>query len=270
MKPFEWCEAPAADFAVIGDPVSHSRSPQMHNAAFKELGLDFKYVAVHVLPGEVKEALSHLAELGYQGINVTVPHKEEAIGWCLHVDRFVTEVQAVNTIDLERHAGINTDANGFLATLPDVPGKSALVLGAGGSARALARALVREGWTVRIHNRTAEKATALAAAVGAQTADQPDPTGANLILNTTSASLGGEELPVLWDKADSGALAYDLAYGGELTPFLKAAAARGLATMDGLAMLVQQGALSLEWWIGANAPIETMMKAAMVPPSEAE
>ncbi|RYG24256.1 shikimate dehydrogenase, partial [bacterium] len=138
MKPFEWQEAPAADFAVIGDPVAHSRSPQMHNAAFKALGLDFKYVAVHVPPGEVKAALSHLAELGYQGINVTVPHKEEAIGWCLHVDKFVTEVQAVNTIDLERKAGINTDAGGFLATLPELPTKTALVLGAGGSARALA------------------------------------------------------------------------------------------------------------------------------------
>lgn len=269
MNVFPWREAPAADFAVIGDPVAHSRSPQMHNAAFKALGLKFKYVAVHVPPGEVKDALSHLAELGYQGVNATVPHKEEAIGWCMHVDKFVTEVQAVNTIDLERKAGINTDANGFLATLPDSPGKSALILGAGGSARALARALVREGWTVRIHNRTPEKANALAKAVGAQMVDEPDPTGANLILNTTSASLGGEELPVLWDRAQAGALAYDLAYGQGPTPFMKTAAAQGLATMDGLPMLVQQGALALEWWIGVIPPVEAMMEAAMAPASEA-
>jgi shikimate dehydrogenase len=143
-------------------------------------------------------------------------------------------------------------------------------LGAGGSARALARALVREAWTVRIHNRTVEKANVLAHAVGASVIDEPDPTGANLILNTTSASLVGEDLPVLWDRAEAGALAYDLAYGGEATPFLKAAATRGLATMDGLPMLVQQGALALEWWIGANPPLEVMMQAAMAPPPEAE
>ncbi|RYG24526.1 hypothetical protein EON82_10385 [bacterium] len=98
---------------------------------------------------------------------------------------------------------------------------------------------------------------------------EPDPAGASLILNTTSASLGGAELPVLWGRAEPGALAYDLAYGQGPTPFMKVASERGLATMDGLPMLVQQGALALEWWIGAIPPVEVMMEAAMAPPPEA-
>lgn len=261
MTPYQWHDAPKADFAVIGDPVAHSRSPQMHTAAFKALGLDYRYVAIQVPPGEVGQALTQLREMGYKGINVTVPHKLEAIEWCAHVDRFVKEVEAVNTIDLERKAGINTDANGFLETIANVPVQTALLLGAGGSARALSRALVREGWDVRIHNRTAEKAVALAGAVGAIAVEEADPTDATLILNTTSASLDGEDLPILWDLVDPSALAYDLAYGKDSSPFLRTAAKRGLATMDGLPMLVEQGALSLEWWIGVDAPRDVMTAA---------
>jgi shikimate dehydrogenase len=261
MTPYLWHDAPQADFAVIGDPVAHSRSPQMHMAAFKALGLDYRYVAIQVPPGDVGAALTQLREMGYKGINVTVPHKGEAIAWCAHVDRFVSEVEAVNTIDLERKAGINTDANGFLETILNVEGKTALMLGAGGSARALSRALVREGWDVRIHNRTPEKAVALAGAVGAIAVEKADPAGASLILNTTSASLDGEQLPILWDRAEKTAVAYDLAYGQDSTPFLRKAHELGLTTMDGLPMLVEQGALSLEWWIGVDAPRDVMTAA---------
>lgn len=259
MTPYAWREAPEADFAVIGDPVAHSLSPQMHEAAYKALGLDYKYVAILVPVGEVAMALDHLRELNYRGVNVTVPHKGEAIGWCDHVGVFVEQVQAVNTIDVRRHSGINTDANGFLATLAGIPVGSALMLGAGGSARALARALVREGWDLRIWNRTAERATELAELTGAKAVDEANPTGASLILNTTSASLDGDSLPVVWDAAKPEAVAYDLAYGD--SPFLKEAQARGLKTMNGLPMLVEQGALSLEWWIGVRAPRTAMLAA---------
>lgn len=268
---YPWRDAPAAEFAVIGDPIDHSLSPQMHEAAYAVLGMPYHYLAIQVPPGEVAPALTRLRSIGYRGINVTVPHKEEAIEWCLHVDGFCEQVRAVNTIDLERRAGINTDANGFLTTLDGVPVRSALLLGAGGSARALARALVRDGWIVRIWNRTHEKAVELARLAGAAIADEPDPTGASLILNTTSASLTGDDLPILWDRVEKDALAYDLAYSSAPTPFLKVAAAHGLPTMDGLRMLVEQGALSLEWWTGARAPRDAMLSAvrAALPPTGA-
>ncbi len=259
MTPYAWRDASPADFAVIGDPVAHSLSPQMHEAAYKALGLNYTYVAVQVPVGEVSAALDRLREIGYRGVNVTVPHKQEAIGWCAHVDGFCEQVESVNTIDLRRRSGINTDANGFLATLAGVPVGTALMLGAGGSARALARALVREGWALRIWNRTAEKAAELARLTGASVAEEPDPTGSSLILNTTSASLTGDALPVQWEKAKPEAVAYDLAYGD--SPFLKDAQARGLKTMNGLPMLVEQGALSLEWWTGVRAPRAAMLAA---------
>ena len=182
--------------------------------------------------------------------------------WCRHVDNFCEQVQAVNTIDVRRRAGINTDANGFLATLEGIPVRSVLLLGAGGSAKSIARALVRDGWTVRIWNRTREKAVELARLAGAAIIDDPDPTGASLILNTTSASLSGEELPVLWERVEKDALAYDLAYGD--SPFLRTAASYGLSIKDGLPMLVEQGALSLEWWTGETAPRAVMTKAVVV------
>lgn len=260
MTPFtSWQDAPKADFAVIGDPVDHSLSPQMHTAAYKALDLDYKYVAIHVPVGEVAAALDHLRELDYRGVNVTVPHKGEAIAWCAHVGDFVQQVQAVNTIDVRRKSGINTDANGFLATLDGVKVGTALMLGAGGSARALARALVREGWTLRLWNRTPERATELAGLVGATAVETADPTGASLILNTTSASLTGDELPIDWNKAEKDAIAYDLAYGD--SPFLLAAQGKGLTTMNGLPMLVEQGALSIEWWLGVRAPRPAMLAA---------
>lgn len=265
MNVYSWQEAPSdAQFAVIGDPIDHSLSPQMHNAAFAALNLPYRYVAIQVPTGEVKAALSKLAESNYRGVNVTVPHKEEAIGWCMHVDGFVQEVRSVNTIDLRRHSGINTDADGFLESLIGRVGadsRSALMIGAGGSARALARALVRDGWELRIQNRTPEKAAELASAVGAKAVTEVDPTGADLIVNTTSAWLQGDSLAVPWEKAKPGALAYDLAYGAEPTPFLKEAAAHNLSTIDGLPMLIEQGALALEWWLGVSAPRDAMRAA---------
>ena len=252
---YEWRDAPKADFAVIGDPVKHSLSPKMHAAAYAALGLDYRYLAVHVPSGEVAMALDRLRELDYRGVNVTVPHKQEVMGWCAHVDGFCEQVQAVNTVDLRRRAGINTDANGFMATLDGVKTGTALMLGAGGSARAL----VRDGWTLRVWNRTAERAGDLAKEVGANVVETADPTGASLVLNTTSASLSGDRLPVEWEKAEGTAIAYDLAYGD--SPFLLSAKEKGLTTMNGLPMLVEQGALSLEWWLGVRAPRPAMLAA---------
>ena len=263
---FEWREAPKAEFAVIGDPVKHSLSPKMHQAAYDSLGLPYRYVAVRVDPGEVGAAFHRLKSLGYIGVNVTVPHKEEALAQAEIVEPLAAQVRAANTFRLNDMACINTDAPGFLDTLAsfDPSQKQALVLGAGGSARALIVALIGAGWSIRLYNRTHQKATAIAEDIGTENlvvVQTPDPTGMALILNTTSASLAGEELPIPWEQADRSAWAYDLMYSKEPTPFLARAAAQGLITVDGLPMLVAQGARAFEWWLGLAAPRDAMMGA---------
>ena len=260
---FEWRDAPEASFAVIGDPVTHSLSPAMHNASFKELEIPHRYVAVRVPRGEVDQALDHLRRMGYIGVNVTVPHKEEALNWCTSPDPFSSKVRAANTIRLADRACINTDAPGFLQTLDSLAfrNRTALVLGAGGSARALVTALVDTGWEVAIYNRTMERARELAEQTGARLVVTPDPAGASLILNTTSASLDGRSIPVLWDRIDPKSVAYDLMYADGLTPFLVDANRHGLFTVDGMPLLVNQGALSFEWWLGTRPPMHAMFAA---------
>jgi shikimate dehydrogenase len=261
-----WHNAPDdAQFAVIGDPVKHSRSPRMHQAAYDELGLPYRYVALHVPVGEVHAALTHLVELGYQGVNVTVPHKEEALRWAAEAEPLAKKVRAVNTLRLRDGAGINTDAGGFIDTLYDrgvQPGK-ALLLGAGGSARALAYALAQEDWELLIYNRTQEKAERMVEDLGieATVVAKPQPDGAHLIVNTTSASLQGQDIAVKWEDASPYALAYDLMYGDEPTRFLARARENNLRTCDGSALLVAQGARAFEWWLGVPAPREAMAAA---------
>lgn len=262
---FAWREAPIADFAVIGHPIKHSLSPKMHTAAFIALGLEASYVAVEVLPGEVSEALDALRIKGYRGINVTVPHKEEAFLWCEETTSISQRLRVCNTIDLASRRGTNTDAEGFSRSLADYPfsSKKALVLGAGGSTRAILSALEAEGWDVSLWNRTQSKAASLLERFGskAMLVDQPDLADNDLIVNTTSASLSGDRLPVNWSKANPDALAYDLAYGPSLTPFLSDASSFGLAVMDGRRMLMEQGAAAFEFWWNREAPREEMMAA---------
>jgi len=265
MSAFPWQEAPAADFAVVGDPVGHSRSPRMHQAAYAALGLRHRYVAIHVPTGELRQALDHLAKMGYRGVNATVPHKEAALAWSDDPDELGERVGAVNTLRLLDKAAINTDAPGFMDTLADlgVGPCEVLLLGAGGSARALAYALESGGYRVRIQNRTRERAERLVSELGlrAEVVETPDPRGAGLVLNTTSASLQSADLGIEWSRAEAGALAYDLMYAAEPTPFLQQAAGAGLRTCDGLPLLVAQGARSLEWWLGVSAPRSAMMEA---------
>jgi shikimate dehydrogenase len=235
----------------------------MHQAIYAALGLKYRYVALRVDAGEVFAALSFLSEIGYWGINVTVPHKKEVLGWAKSVEPFSAEVQAANTLDLKARSCINTDAPGFLKTLEPFafPEKTALVLGAGGSARALVAALTIDGWKVHLYNRTAAKALELAEQYGARVVTSADPSGAFLILNATSAAFDGEAPPVNWSHAEPKAVAYDLMYSKLTTPFLRDAATHGLRTVDGLALLVAQGSLSFEWWTGLRAPIEAMERA---------
>lgn len=264
---FYWQEAPKADFAVIGYPIRHSLSPKMHAAAFEAAGLTASYVAIEVPRGEVGGALDHLRSLGYRGVNVTVPHKEESFGWCETTTDVSTRLRVCNTIDLERRHGTSTDGQGFAASLAgiDLKGRLAVVLGAGGSTRSILEALLKDGWKVSLWNRTKSKAEALIHDFGFDVTllDEPNLFGANLIVNTTSASLRGERLPIDWDQVlvPAEALAYDLAYGAELTTFLKDAHSWGIRTMDGRKMLMEQGASAFEFWWGLPAPREAMLAA---------
>jgi shikimate dehydrogenase len=235
----------------------------MHAAAYAELELPYRYVAIQVPAGEVGTALEHLRDLGYRGVNVTVPHKAEAWQWAVESDSLSRRVGAANTFDLADRRCINTDAPGFLETLRDLPirERSAVILGAGGSAKAIVAALAEQGWRLRIYNRTASRATELASEFGAQAISDPDLSGVSLAVNTTSASLTGDGLELDWSHVKDDLVAYDLMYGKEPTPFIRSATSLGLKTVDGLDLLVAQGALAFEWWLGLPAPRLAMREA---------
>jgi shikimate dehydrogenase len=263
---YRWQDAPEADFAVIGDPVAHSLSPNMHQAAYAALGLSYKYVAIKVPVGTVDRALERLAHLGYKGVNVTVPHKEAALAWLDDADPVCQRARACNTLKPKQRTGINTDAPGFAETLTEFafPARPrALVLGAGGSSRAIMSALDQAGFRLAIYNRTRENAVRVITdlAVRADLLEHPDVAGFDLIVNTTSAQLDGEELHIDWTHAEPDAVAYDLTYQPNLTPFLEPASRAGLRCVDGKPLLVAQGALAFEWWLGTPAPREVMAKA---------
>lgn len=263
---FPWREAPKADFAVIGDPVAHSLSPRMHQAAYEELGLPYRYVAIQVPPHEVGMALDHLDGLGYQGVNVTVPHKEEILLWVDSVEPFAGKVRAANTLLLPAKQAVNTDGPGFLDTLTELeilPPSKVLLLGAGGSARALLLALFDAGYSIEVWNRTHTRAQIMLEGLGIEvpTLDDLVLTDHALVVNATASGIGGPPLPIDWSQAQKGAVAYDLYYSVEPTEFLKGASAHGLKCVDGKPLLVAQGARSFEWWLDMAAPREAMMKA---------
>ncbi len=254
MNPwFEWRNAPQARYAVIGDPIEHSLSPKMHQAWLDSLGIDAKYVAIKVPLEEFYIAVEQLAALGYVGINVTIPNKIAAFNWASSMDENSRRIGALNTLNLESGEGTNTDAPGFLATLKtanfSLPA-NCLVLGAGGAARAVVAALAESSCRISIWNRTAERAQKLIEelAVDATVVEIPNVSGYGLIVNCTSG-VSQADLNLRWNEADANCLAYDLMIGTE-TPFLAGARATGLRTKDGVEMLIEQGALSMEFWSG--------------------
>lgn len=257
---YEWHEVPSADFAVIGDPVAHSRSPQMHAAAYRALGLNLSYIAVRVSAGKVETALDHFQNLGFKGVNVTIPHKAEAMDWA-EPDDLAEKIGVANTIDLQTRIATNTDAPGFMDTLDQFgfePSSRALILGAGGSARALAAVLPSSGFQVSIWNRTTARAKSLAEEFGLEAISQPT-ADFDLIINTTSVGLSKDRIEIDWSGAAETTVAYDLVYGQ--TPFLAEAQAKGLRTLDGKELLVAQGARSFEFWLGIAPPRDKMLEA---------
>lgn len=257
--------------AVLGHPVAHSRSPAMQNAALAELGLagEWSYEAIDVLPDAFEQRVQGMLEEGFAGANVTVPHKGSALALADSLSETAREIGAANTLrfeDDEVHAE-NTDAQGFLDALPESPdGIRALVLGAGGAARAVVWALVREGAEVEVWNRTELRSRNLCQELGGTPVASPGLVAHELIVNSTSVGLRGEdpfaELPLDPASFAAGQTVVDLVYGGEPTRLLRAAREAGAAIVDGIEILVRQGALSFEIWTGREPPLETMRAAA--------
>jgi shikimate dehydrogenase len=257
--------------AVLGHPVGHSRSPAMQNAALAELGLggEWSYEAIDVTPEEFAPRVEALPGEGFAGANVTVPHKAAALALADTPSETAREIGAANTLSFaggEIRAD-NTDAPGFLAALPSPPaGQRALVLGAGGAARAIVWALLREGAEVEVWNRTPSRAERLCAELGGRKVGALDLRNYSLIVNSTSVGLRDEDpfvqLPFEASHLEERHTVVDLVYGVGPSKLLTIALAVGATTVDGLEILVRQGALSLEIWTGRPAPLEIMRRAA--------
>ncbi|MDX2066657.1 MAG: shikimate dehydrogenase [Fimbriimonadaceae bacterium] len=263
---YDWRALPSdAKFAVIGDPIHHSLSPAMQNALLQSIGEPGTYIALHVPPVELAAALEALITAEFAFVNVTVPHKEAVRAWCHSVHPDADTIGAVNTLWPGRRFGINTDAPGFLAALDlaPPPGPSALVLGAGGSARAVVHALLGAGYRVGVWNRSdARRAALLADFPTAQPIPTLDELDAfDLIVNTTSASLAGDAVSIRWDSVRTGITAMDLAYGLSPTPFAASASRAGARVIDGTEMLIQQGALAMEAHFNRPIPRDPMRAA---------
>jgi shikimate dehydrogenase len=248
---------------VLGFPVGHSRSPAMMNAAFGELGLDWRYVRLPLAPDLFDATVRALPASGFVGANVTIPHKVAAHDLAAELTEAAAAIGAVNTLSFADGgiAGDNTDAGGLIDALDmDLDGVSALVLGAGGTGRAAVWALREAGADVAIWNRTAERAAELAAEFGVRHAPAPEP--ARVLINVTSLGMRGEDLPAqVGLDAVAPEVVADVVYGSEPTPLSRWAEQRGARVVEGLEMLLRQGARSFERWTGQPAPLDVMRDA---------
>ena len=239
----------------------------MHSAALQALAITGEYLAVSVPKGELDDAVAHLIACEFRGINVTLPHKAAAADVATPDDDFVVQIQVANCLSFtDEVRARNTDVPGFLAPLEGVPAGKALVLGAGGAAAAAAYALLRSRWDVSLWSRTSKRAHALSEALqrfgNCDAREAPSPAGCSLVVNATPLGLSpGEAPPLDWAALEPNAIVYDLAYRAEPTDLLVEAARRGNRAIDGREMLVEQGALSLEWWLDVRAPRQAMRAA---------
>jgi shikimate dehydrogenase len=265
---------------VIGWPVGHSRSPRLHGYWLERYGIDGAYVPLEVKPQDIEPALRALPKLGFAGANVTVPHKEAAHRIADSRDAFAERTGAVNTIVVQngKLAGSNTDGYGFIQNLcASVPGWSAakgpaVIIGAGGAARAIAAALQDErAPEIRIVNRTRARADALVAALGRPLAAADWAARANalkdaaLLVNATTQGMKGAgelDLPLAALPAD--AVVNDIVYVPLLTPLLAAAAARGNRAVDGLGMLLHQAVPGFAAWFGRTPEVDAALRAHVI------
>lgn len=261
--------------AVIGDPVRHSLSPAIHNAAFRALGLDWVYVALPVAAGDVPRALDGVRALGIDGVSVTMPHKDAVAAAVDELEPDAAALGAVNCVsrDGDRLLGANTDGPGLVASLADSgftpAGRRCVVVGAGGAARAIVLALARaDAAEVAVVNRTPDRAHAAAELAGdkGRVASVEAVEEADLIVNATSVGMGATgrgpgDMPVPGALVRPGHVVADVVVHPLDTPLLQHARSVGATTVDGAGMLVHQAALAFERWTGMSAPVDVMQGA---------
>lgn len=262
----------------------------MHNAAIRALNIDYIYVPFHVLPEKLGSAIEGVRALGIAGVNLTIPHKERVIGFLDEVDDHALAIRSVNTVINEagRLRGCSTDGPGFIKSAEAAWGKidrcRALILGAGGSAKAVGFALAGIGCEIVVANRTFERAVDLVDSLKlvlsrAEGAESSSPRAvrlesealaeeierADLLVNTTSVGMhpDADGIPLPPDLIRPGLLVYDLVYNPLRTRLIQEAESRGAKAVNGLKMLVYQGALSFETWTGVEPPVDVMEQAAL-------
>jgi shikimate dehydrogenase len=268
---------------IIGDPIEHSMSPLMHNTAFKTMGLDYAYVPFKVKSLELRKAIEGIRGMNLRGVNVTIPHKVSVMPLLDRIDPLAEKIGAINTIvnDGGILTGYNTDAVGFLQTLHErgieLAEKRVLLLGAGGAARAIGNILAAEKVKIMELNRRQELSWAddlarrLVQSYGADV-EVGELTNENLknaitnvdiLVNATSLGMSpdNDRTPVPAELLHANMIVFDIIYNPLPTRLLKEAKAAGAKTIDGLEMLVQQGAISFEKWTGIKAPVAVMRKS---------
>lgn len=268
---------------VIGDPIEHSLSPIMHNAAFQALDLDYVFLAFKVKPAGVAEAVNGMRALNIRGLNVTMPHKKTVMGSLDRIDLSAQIINSVNTVLNKENLlfGFNTDGIGAVKALKEngvaLKGRKVLLLGAGGAARAIAYAIAKEADELAVLNRTVKDAQALARLVEKATnkrivaaSIEPEDIDANLqdsdiLINATSVGMKPrpEQTPVPIELLRSNLAVMDIVYNPLETKLARDAKALGAKVVSGVEMLIYQGAASFEIWTGKSAPVEVMRKAVL-------
>jgi shikimate dehydrogenase len=257
-------------YGIIGRPVAHSLSPAMHNAAFAALGLNKAYLPFEV--EDVAGAMTGLRALGIRGASVTIPHKQAVLPHLDEIDPVAAKIGAVNTLvwNEGRLRGLNTDwlgANRALAEKLELEGSRVLILGAGGSARAIGFGLLEAGAKITLASRTPERGQPLARALGCPWLPLAEAGShrADALVNATSVGMAplAEAMPIGRETLASFTVVMDIVYAPLATRLLQEARAAGCRTVDGLAMLLYQGAAQFELWTGRPAPLEVMREALL-------
>ena len=262
-------------FAVIGHPIEHSFSPVMHRAGYQAISLNAEYQRFDVHPDDLEDAVKGLKSLGFSGWNVTVPHKEKILPFLDELTPEAQQAGAVNTVKVSegRLIGHNTDGAGFVRSIQEwiilEPRKNIILLGAGGAAKGIAMALAPFGVQLQVLNRTKARTEELVKSirnVGGRAEEKEWGTGdwlskADCVIQTTSIGLKNEDYPFTLEGISPQAWVIDIIFNPWETPFLREARESGSKTLNGIEMLLYQGVLAWEFWLGGQAPVEAMREA---------
>ena len=266
-------------FAVIGDPIDHSLSPNIHSAAFRELNLDCSYIAYKIAKDELEEGIESLKKIKIDGFNVTIPHKVEMMKYLDRLDESCSIIGAVNTVTNDNGIlkGYNTDMDGFLEPFKkrslNIRGLKVLLLGAGGAARAIVAGFTKEhAKSITVANRTVENANKISEfsnkiglKANAIRIDEIGDTAKNydVIVNATSVGLKNEPSIISLDGINSETIVYDIVYSPINTDFIKKAKEKGAIVIYGYEMLLGQASRAFQIWHGVEAPYNAMKKALL-------